>query len=464
MAFSLPIEAIHQLRQQVAGQVLLPDDPAYEQMRRGWNRAIDQYPALILLAARTQDIIAGVRFARVNGLGVGVQSTGHGVQYPADEGLLIVTSGLTSVQIDVQRCVARVEAGAVWQRVLDEAAPHGLAPLMGTAPHLGVVGYTLGGGLGWLGRRYGFAGDSVNWLEVVTADGTLQRVSSREQSDLFWGLRGGGGSLGIVTALEFNLYPVATVYGGCLVYPGQMAGEVLRFFRAWVQMLPDEMTSSLMIAKYPLLPQVPEALRGQVSVTVRVAYAGEEASGAALMQPWLAWHAPLSQTLRTLPFAEIGTIQNDPVDPAPAYGTSEIFNTLSDDALTVLTRHATDVSSPLIFSELRHAGGALARSQASAIGNRQASFYLQIGGRAFSPAGLAALEEAMQRYKNDLRPYLSGGGYLNFMGGPEASRRLGDAYQAQDYQRLLALKATYDPENLFRYSYQLTASRPAHVE
>jgi hypothetical protein len=139
-----------------------------------------------------------------------------------------------------------------------------------------------------------------------------------------------------------------------------------------------------------------------------------------------------------------------------------MFDVLSDEALAVLVRHATDTTSPLIFSELRHAGGALARSQDSAIGNRQAAFYLQIGGRAFEPAGLAALEEALQRYKDDLQPYLSGGGYLNFMGGAEASRRLRDAYQEADYQRLLALKATYDPENLFRYSYQFAAN-PARV-
>src|SRR5262249_46186546 len=160
-----------------------------------------------------------------------------------------VTSEMTAVQLDAQARTARIEAGATWQHVLDQATPHGLAPLLGTSPHVGVIGYTLGGGMGWLARRYGFAADSVRWIEIVTADGQLRRASSVEHSDLFWGLRGGGGNFGVVTAMEFALYPVATIYGGNLTYPAELAGSALRFFRDWIKAVPDELTSSIAILK-----------------------------------------------------------------------------------------------------------------------------------------------------------------------------------------------------------------------
>jgi hypothetical protein len=212
-----------------------------------------------------------------------------------------------------------------------------------------------------------------------------------------------------------------------------------------------------MIVKYPPLPQLPEALRGQVQVIVRAAYKGSAREGEALIQPWLSWRAPISNTFHEMPFAEVGTIQNDPVAPAAAFASNEMFNELSDEAIAVIVRYATDTSSPLVFSELRHVGGALARSQANAIGNRDAVFYLQLGGPIFVPDNLATVESVVQQYKVDLRPYLRGGVYLNFMRGDEARHRTRDAYEPIAYGRLIALKATYDPDNLFRFGYQLVA-------
>jgi FAD/FMN-containing dehydrogenase len=454
MAFTHETDAVQYLQQRLVGRLLTPEDPDYEQTRRGWNLSIDQRPALILVAGHAQDVVAGVRFAQEAGLGVGVQLTGHGVQHPADDHLLIVTTRMDSVHIDAEKRTARIEAGVIWKQVLDQATPRGLAPLLGTAPHVGVVGYTLGGGIGWLGRRYGFAADSVRWIDLVTADGVLRHTSSTEHSDLFWGLRGGGGSFGVVTAMEFDLYPVATIYGGSLTYPGELAGDALRFFREWTRTVPDDLTASLMIVKFPSVPQVPEALRGQVQVIVRAAATGAGARGEALMQPWLDWHTPLSSTLRDMPFAEIGTIQNDPVNPTASYTSNAMFDELSDEAIAVLVRYATDVTSPLIFIELRHAGGALARGQANAIGNRDALFYVQIGGPLFAPDTGPAMASTIQRCKDDLQPYLRGGGYLNFLRGDEARHRVKDAYEPTAYERLRALKAQYDPDNLFRFSYQ----------
>ena len=459
MMFDQTIKSEEGLQSQVSGSVLLPGDALYEQVRRGWNLSIDQRPALILVADNAQDVVAGVRFARVQGLGVAVQSTGHGIHYPANDNLLIVTSRMASVHIDPQARTARVESGVIWQQVLDKAAEYGLAPLVGSSPHVGVVGYTLGGGIGWLARRYGLAANSVRSMDIVMADGVLQGASPTENSDLFWGLRGGGGSFGVVTAMTFDLYPVATVYGGSLVYPAALADETLRFFRDWIKTVPDELTSSLAIYKFPPLPRLPEAIRGKTLILLRAAFAGEAAEGEALMRAWLDWHPPISNTFHEMPFADIGTISDDPVDPMPGYGSSEMFNDLGDDTIGVIVRYATDTASPLTFVELRHAGGAMTQVAAdtSAIVNQDAFLYMRIGAMAPTPEISAAIKAYVRRFKGDLQPYLQGGVYLNFMGGSEASARIGDAYPAETYERLIALKAKYDPENVFRFSYPFAA-------
>ena len=457
------VASVQQLRTQVSGSLLVPGDTHYEHVRRGWNLSIDHHPALILVARDQHDIVAGVRFAREAGLGIAVQLTGHGIQQPADESLLIVPTRMDSVHIDPEARIATVEAGVLWKHVLDKSTPHGLAPLLGTSPHVGVIGYTLGGGIGWLVRQYGFAADSVRWIDIVTADGLLRRASPTENSDLFWGVRGGGGNFGVVTTMAFNLYPVATIYGGNLIYPAEKAIGALRFFRDWAKAAPDELTSSIAILKYPPLPELPEAIRGKTLVIVRAAFSGAAAEGIALIQPWLDWQTPIANTFHEMPFSDIGLVNNDPVDPRAVYGSNEMFDELSEPAIDVIVSYATSTLSPLIFSELRHVGGAISRvaRDANAIGNRDALFYFQTGG--FSPtlAARAAVKAYVQRYKTDLRPYLRGGVYLNFMAGSEARQRVKDAYLPTSYRRLLDLKAKYDPDNLFRFSYQLGANEGA---
>jgi FAD/FMN-containing dehydrogenase len=383
--------------------------------------------------------------------------TGHGAKYPADDSLLIVTSRLNAGKVDAQARTARVEGGAIWQDVLDAATPHGLAPLLGTSPHVGVVGYTLGGGIGWLARRYGLAADSVRSLEIVTPDAVLRHASPTENSELFWGLLGGGGNFGIVTALEFALYPVATLYGGILTYPGEVAADALRFYREWLKSIPDELTTHFAIFKYPNIPQAPEAIRGKIHAVMRAAYSGSGAEGERLIRPWLEWQTPLSNSFREMPFAEVATISNDPVDPTPTHTGNDMLNELSDEVIEIIVRYATNPASPLIFNELRHAGGAIAHANpnAKAVGNRDANFYFTIGGLAFTPEIRTAMVEYIRQYKAALRPYLHGGIYLNFTGSNEAHARVRDAYSPQSYERLVALKKKVDPQNLFRYSYPL---------
>ncbi len=460
MAYTRTDEAIQHLSAQVAGSVLTPDNADYETTRRGFNLLIDQHPALILLPASARDIVAGVQFAREQNLGVSVQLTGHGIQHPADGALLIVPSRMNAVRVDVTARRARAEAGALWQDVLDQAAPHGLAPLMGTAPRIGVVGYTLGGGIGWLARRYGLAVDAVRSVDIVTPDAVLRHASADENGDLFWALRGGGGNFGVVTAIEFDLYPVAKVYGGALIYPGESALDVLRFFREWARTAPDELTSMVGIIRFPNIPQLPEHLRGQIMVNVRAAYAGPAEHGAALIQPWLDWRAPTANSFHEMPFAEIGVITSDPTTPTASYASSEMFDSLSDEALSIIANAITDPQTPLLYVDLRHAGGAVARvdDRTAATGNRDAGFYFQMAGLAVVPPMREAVAAKIAELRVALKPYVRGGVYQNFMTGVEASQRTQDAY-GDSFERLGQVKAKVDPDNRFRYSYQIAAPK-----
>src|SRR5687768_11105170 len=201
---------IQHLKKQISGRLLTPEDADYERLRRGWNLNIDQHPAAILLPESAQDVAEGVKFAREAGLPVAAQSTGHGVHQPADGALLIVTSGLNALEIDPEARTVRAGAGLIWEPIINAAHEYGLAPLVGTSPHVGIVGYTLGGGIGWLARKYGLARDSVREIELVTADGEILRASAAENPDLFWAMRSSRGGLGIVTALTIALAPVAS--------------------------------------------------------------------------------------------------------------------------------------------------------------------------------------------------------------------------------------------------------------
>lgn len=457
MNFSEHTASIQQLQQQVAGTVLTPDDADYAQARLTWNRSNNHHPALILIANDADDIATGINFAREAGLGVAIQLTGHGTQIPADDSLLIITSRLNAVQVDAEARTARVGAGVVWGQVLEAAAPYELAPLLGSSPHVGVVGYTLGGGIGWLARRFGLAADSVNWIELVTPDGILRRASATENSDLFWGLRGGGGNFGVVTQLEFKLYSVASLYGGLLAYSGDVAAEALKFYREWIKVVPEALTSSISVMKFPSFPFVPEEMRGKVQVMMRAAFVGDALEGKRWMQPWLDWQTPTTNTFREMPFSEVATISNDPVDPVAGHGSNEMLDELSDGAIEVIVRRMTDQTSPLTFTELRHAGGAISRvdRDANAISNRDALLYMNVAGLVPTPEIYKAVKEAIRQYKKDLTPYRKGGVYLNFMKGHEAAERAKDAYRPDAYERLQALKAKYDPHNLFRFSYQL---------
>jgi hypothetical protein len=459
---NLDPNVIDDLRGRVSGQVVLPGDAGYDQARFTWNVIVDQQPALVVMAADAGDVAAGVRFAADHNLDIALQGTGHGIVRPADGALLINTAGMAGVAVDPQARTARINAGTKWGEVLEKTQVHGLAPLLGSSPTVGAIGYTLGGGLGWLGRKYGLATDSVVSFDVVTADGEERTVSADENLELFWGLRGGGGSLAAVTAMTVRLFPVETVYGGILIYPAPMAADVLRRWRDWIQDLPDEMTSAVKIMNVPDLDVAPPPLRGQTVAILEGCYCGPLEEGEALLKTWRDWQAPIMDMFGPMPFSQVAQISQDPPDPMPSFITSEWLRELDDQAVDIITRYATlqEGQVPLIFIEVRHTGGAIGRVSAedSAFGHRDVELLLQAVGLAPEPPLWQALSGYTDRLRADLQPWLASKVYMNFLEGEESVARVRDGFPAETFARLSALKTKYDPHNRFNRAMAISAA------
>ncbi len=442
--------------------VYTPGDAGYDAARAAWNLLVDQHPALVLMARNAADIQAGINYARANGLDVAMQATGHGVVRPADGALLINTSAMNGVTIDPDTGTAWVEAGAEWGDVLPKAQEHGLAPLLGSSPGVGAVGYTLGGGAGWLVRKYGLATDSVLAFEVVTADGQLRTVSATEHPDLFWGMRGGGGSLAAVTRMNISLVPVSTVLGGSLIYPAGLAGPLMREWRDWVKSVPDEMTTSVKVMNFPDMEMVPEPMRGQTFAMLSVCYCGDMDDGQTLLRHWHAWQEPLMSSVREMPFADVAEISQDPPDPMPSFVTNAWVSEMSDQAIDAMVRYGTlqEAHLPLIFLEVRHVGGAAAANNGagSAFGHRDAEFLMELVGLVPAPPLFAALTGYANQLKEEMAPALPGTVYVNFLEGQEAVARIRDGFPPETFSKLVELKAMYDPDNLFNRTMAIPVS------
>ena len=291
------------LRAQLDGDIVLPDDADWDAARLAWNLAVDQQPAMVALPESAADVAAVVTYAAESNLRVAMQGTGHGAAARGGElsgAILMKMERMRGIEIDAVNRTARVEAGVVWAEVAEAAGAYGLAALAGSSPDVGVVGYTLGGGLSWLGRRYGLAASSVVSVEIVTADGAIRRIDAETDPDLFWAIRGGGGSFGAVTAIEFVLFPVAEVYAGVMLFPIERASEILHAWREWTADMPDDMTTVGRLLQLPPIPDIPEPLRGRSFVGVEAFYLGTEAEGAALVAPIRAL-GPEIDTVATIP-------------------------------------------------------------------------------------------------------------------------------------------------------------------
>jgi FAD/FMN-containing dehydrogenase len=432
-------------------RIVMPHDESWDEARLAWNLAVDQQPAAVALPESARDVGAIVRWARERGLRIAPQGTGHNAHALGSlaHTVLLKTERMRAVAIDARAQRARVEAGVLWAEVTEAAAEHGLAALAGSSPDVGVVGYTLGGGVSWLSRRYGLAANSVTAIELVNAEGESVRADADQNADLFWALRGGGGSFGVVTALEFALYPITDVHAGVLFFPLERGAEVLRAWRRWVDTVPDEVTSVGRFLQFPPVPALPEHLRGQSFAVLEAAsLLGQDASDE-LLRP-LRELGPRLDTFATIPAHALDRLHMDPEHPVPGAGDGMVLSDLNDAAIDALVQTAGAGShSPLFSVELRHAGGALARRVpgGGAVSSVNGRFLLFAVGMAPTPEAGTAVKAQVELVQNALAPWDAGRAYSNFATKRERGERLfGDL----TYRRLQTVKATVDPDDVFR--------------
>jgi FAD/FMN-containing dehydrogenase len=439
------------LAHRVRGPVLRPVDENFAGELAGFNLAVQHRPAMVVGAMDAADVAATVTWAAAHGLPVAVQATGHGQTHPIDGGVLITTRRLADVSIDVAARTARVGAGVIWRQVIEAAAEHGLAPLNGSSSGVGVVGYTVGGGMGLLARRYGFAADHVRSLEVVTADGRIRTVDAEHDPDLFWALRGAGRQgFGVVTAIEFDLVEVRTLYGGGIFYAGSAAAGVLHAFRAWAPTLPEESTASVALLRLPDLPGLPEPLRGKFVVHLRYAHLGGATEGAQLLAPMRAAGPSLMDTVSEMPYRAVDSIHADPTDPMPAHDAGALLKDLPPEAVDALLAVAgPDVDVPLAMVEVRVLGGALRRQAEvpNAVSGRSGAFSVYALGpmvpglEQVVPAVVASVVDALEPFRADE--------LLTNLSGHTGTEGALPERRTADRERLAQIKRSYDPTGMF---------------
>ena len=453
-------KAVESLRTNLKGLLILPGDPAYDGARTVWNKMIDRYPAFIVKCAVTNDVIAAIRFAREHSLPVAIKGGGHNVAGNAicDDGLVIDLSKMNTVQVDAEKKTAHVEAGCLLGDMDRATQAYGLALPAGIMSETGVAGLTLGGGLGWLSRKYGLTIDSLLSAELITAQGQQLTVSKKEHPDLFWGIRGGGGNFGVVTSFEFQLYDVGPeVYSGLIVHPFSEAKEVLAFHREFVTHIPDELSAWIVIRKAPPLPFLPPEAHGQLVVIVAFCYAGSQEEGERLMAAHRTLGKPHGEHVGMHPYAGWQTT----IDPLQAHGARNYWKShnlkdLNEACMNTILEYAEKLPSPHTEILIPHLQGAIARvpNDATAYAHRQVPYLLNIHGRWETPEEDDQCIQWTKDLFDAVTPYSTGGVYVNFI-SQEGDERVQDAY-LESWDRLVALKNKYDPENFFRMNQNIS--------
>jgi len=446
---------LERLSTSLDGELVRPGDPTWDDARTAWNLAVDQRPAAVVLAESAADVSETVQAAREAGLRVAPQGTGHGASPIGDlsDTILLRTTRMRGVSIDPARRTARVEAGVLWQELTDAAAEFGLAGLAGSSHDVGVVGYTLGGGISWLARKFGLSSNSVVAAEVVDADGTERRVDYENDPDLFWAIRGGGGAFAVVTALEIRLYPVAEIYAGTLFFPIDGAREVLSAWLELTDRAPEELMSVGRIMRFADLPMVPEPVRGKEFALVEIAYLGSEADGIELTRP-LRELGPVLDTTAMIPARRLSELHMDPPAPVPGIGDGRLLDALSIETVDAIVESVgAESGSTLLSVEVRQLGGALARrAEGDGAAFLDREFALFAVGMAPTAEFGAKTRSDVERVLAAVEPWDSGRDYLNFRENETTGERL---FSAGRYARLRAIKAAVDPENRIRSNHEV---------
>jgi hypothetical protein len=444
--------------------ILTAADPGWDEARRAWNLAVDQQPAAIARPASAHDVVAAVGYARRHGLRVAAQGTGHNARPLGSlaDTLLIKTEAMRQVSVDPDLMTARAEAGARWRDVTDAATDWGLAGLVGSSPDVGVVGYTLGGGLSWLGRAYGLSASNVESFEVVTADGRLRRADATSETDLFWALRGGGGSFGVVTAINLRLFPVTEVYAGLLWWPIAAAPDVLQAWRELTQSgLPEEFTTSARLMRFPDIAEIPESARGGSFVVIDVIHLGSQAEADHILTPLRALR-PVMDTIHPRPARELGQLHMGSEHPVPAVGDGLLLDTLPPAAIDGIVKLAgPEADTPLLSVELLHLGGEIGRARPGngALAAVDAGYGLYSVGLATGPESAAAVTGSISSVQAAMAPWAARQNYLNF--SETSQNDPASFWDPKAYDRLRRIKAAVDPQDRIRSNHPIPPAVPA---
>ncbi|MGA9877042.1 MAG: FAD-binding oxidoreductase, partial [Solirubrobacteraceae bacterium] len=440
------------------GRLALPEDSDWDQARQTWNMTADQQPSAIAFVEGADDVVKAIRFAGERGLKVLGQGTGHGATAldALDDTIVIKTERMRGLVVDGDTQTARVEAGVLALELGAAAQTDSLCSLPGSSPDVGVVGYTLGGGLSWLGRRYGFACNRVNAIELVTADGEKRRVDAEHDADLFWALRGGGGGFALVTALEISLLPIAEIYAGTLIFPAEVGAQGLRTYRDWAATVPDEVTSIVRFLRPPPFPDVPEPIRDRPLLTIGVACIGSQADGEQTVAPLREIGEPIMDMIGQIPAEALNKIHMDPEHPVPGFGHHQVIRELPDEAIDAFVGVAGPESgSPLLLAELRHLGGALGRAAENhgALSKLDAEFVMFGVGMAPTPEAGIAVNAGLDNLHSTMAPWASDGGYFNFA---ERSCDVDAILPPDTCARLREVKRHWDPNGMIRGNHTIS--------
>ena len=443
------------LAEQLPGIVTLAGDPDWDEARLSFNLLVDQRPVAVVRPRSAEEAAAAVNAIRDAGLRVSAQGSSHNIELlgPLADTVIVRLDRMKGVEIDPEARSARVEAGARWWDVTPKAAEHGLAAMHGSSPEVNVVGYALGGGLSWMCRNRGMLAHHVTGFDVVTADGRLVHASADSEPDLFWALRGGGGSFGLVTAIEFDLFPVESFYAGVMFFEFERAAEVLKAWHEWVPSAPEEMMSVGRLMQFPPLEIIPEPVRGKSFTLLQFIYAGPESEGAELVAP-LRELGPQMDTVASVPPDGLGELHMDPVDPVPYLSDHMLLGDFPAETLDELDAAAGAGSgSALLSVELRALGGALGRPAADcgALASLNGSYLMFAVGAVMAPEMAEAVKTSLEKVNGVFSPY-DAGRYFSFTEQPVDLEMI---FPAETVARMREVKAAYDPNGLFRANHSV---------
>lgn len=446
-------ENLSQLKEKLTCEAYLPHEEAYQALRMGWNLMVNHQPEIIVKAQTEADVQAVVSFCHETGTQLTVMATGHGQPRNSEGGVLLIVRGLNSVEIDPTSKTARIGGGSLWQEVIEAAHPHGLAPISGSSPTVGVVGYTIGGGYGLMSRKYGLAVDNTLSFRIVTPTGEIKTATPTENADLFWATLGGGGAFGVITEIEVNLVPHAEFFGGSVMFDASLAEQVYTKYIEWTKTMPEEVSSAIVLITFPPVPFVPEFLHGRSMAIISASVLTDYATAEELLKPIRTMEGAEFDAFRTLQYTESAEVYKDPVDPLPANGKGILLRDLDEASIkAMLSAIGPANQSPNLMIQLRHYGGAIARNgKANSTSGRQANYLLYLLGIPMGPITPQMMSDHAEGVFASLTEQTLSRGPLNFLGECDVkSEHVEQLYSCEEFEKLVGVKKSVDPKNIFR--------------